>query len=335
MTRVKPAAVLTGTGGLLCACVLFSTCAGAYPIPLADLLGGNLSDRQWAVLSVVRFPRVLLAVLVGAALAVSGAALQGLFRNPLADPGLIGIAGGAALAAGAAIVLFDSFSGALGVYGLGGAAFIGGLLACMAVMGFARFAGEFSIAAMLLAGVAVNAVAMAGVGLLTFLSDDQQLRSLTFWMLGSLGGALWPAVMMVFTAAAPAAILLARRGADLNILLLGDDEARCLGVDPRRVKRIVVFCAALSVGAAVAVSGIIGFVGLVVPHLIRLMTGPDHRLLLPAAALLGGALLSAADAAARLVVVPAEMPVGVLTGLLGGPFFLWLLSGSRVGKTGI
>ena len=188
---------------------------------------------------------------------------------------------------------------------------------------------------MLLAGIAVNAVAMAGVGLLTFLSDDQQLRSLTFWMLGSLGGALWPAVMMVFTAAVPAAILLARRGADLNILLLGDDEARCLGVDPRRVKRIVVFCAALSVGAAVAVSGIIGFVGLVVPHLIRLMAGPDHRLLLPAAALLGGALLSAADAAARLVVVPAEMPVGVLTGLLGGPFFLWLLSGSRVGKTGI
>ena len=308
---------------------------GAVPIPLDALLIGDLTDQQEAVLAAIRLPRVLLAAVVGAALAVSGAAMQGLFRNPLADPGLIGIASGAALAVAAVIVLAGPLSGLFGLYGLAVAAFAGGLATCVLIFRFTQLTGAFSVTYMLLAGIAVNAIAGAGTGFLTYLSDDQQLRALTFWTMGSLGGALWPAVVVVATVAVPATVMLVRHAGEINILLLGEDEARHLGVDTDRLKRVVIVSAALSVGAAVAVSGIIGFVGLVVPHLVRLTIGPDHRVLIPASAVLGAALLVVADTCARTIVAPAEMPVGIVTSLIGGPFFLWLLLKQYSGRFGI
>jgi len=332
--RLKAPALL-----LLCAALgvalLVAASIGAVAIPVTSLLGGTLTEQQEAVLASIRLPRVLLAAIVGAALAVSGAAMQGLFRNPLADPGLIGISSGAALAVAMMIVLAGPFTGALGLYSLSAAAFTGGLITCLLIFRFAQLTGTFSVTYMLLAGIAINALTGAGTGFLTYLSNDEQLRLLTFWTMGSLGGALWPAVIVAATVVIPATFFLIRSARELNILLLGEDEAQHLGVDSERLKRIIIICTALSVGAAVAVSGIIGFVGLVVPHLIRLTIGPDHRLLIPASALLGALLLVIADTFARTIVSPAEMPVGILTSLIGGPFFLWLLIKQYAGRFGI
>lgn len=308
--------------------VITSTVAvsiGATPIHILSIFNGTLNESQQAVLSVIRLPRVLLACVVGASLAVSGAAMQGLFRNPLADPGLIGISSGAALAVAAMIVLVGPVTGILGLYGISVAAFIGGLAAALLIFQFSHLSGTFSVTYMLLAGIAINALAGAGTGLLTYLSNDEQLRTLTFWTMGSLSGALWPAVVVVATVVVPSTILLIKYAKQLNILLLGEQEAHYLGVNIQRLKMVVIMTTALSVGSAVAVSGIIGFVGLVVPHLIRLTIGPDQRLLIPASALLGAILLVSADTISRTIVSPAEMPVGIITSLIGGPFFLWLL----------
>ena len=317
--------ILLLLGGAVGGAALVAVSVGAVPVPLSALLLGNLEPPQAAVLFSIRLPRVVLAAVVGAALPVSGAAMQGLFRNPLADPGLIGMASGAALAVAVAIVLAGSFVGTWGLYGLSVAAFVGGLLASLLIFRLARRTGVFSVTYLLLAGIAVNALAGAGTGFLTYLSTDRQLRALTFWAMGSLGGALWSAVGVAATLVVPATLLLVRKAGDLNLLLLGEDDARYLGVDSARLQRVVLVCVSVAVGAAVAVSGIIGFVGLVVPHLLRLTIGPDHRRLLPAAALAGALLLLVADTVARTIVAPAEMPVGILTSLIGGPFFLWLL----------
>jgi iron complex transport system permease protein len=328
--------VLAGLAGLLAVVALAALGTGAVAIGpgqvlaiLADAVGVALpwpfEARQALVLTGIRLPRVLLGMLVGAGLAVSGAAMQGLFRNPLADPGLIGVSSGAALGAVTVIVLGASLSTALGAVLLPGAAFLGGAVATVVVYRLATSGGRTSVATMLLAGIALNALAGAGTGVLTFVADDAQLRDLTFWTLGSLGGATWSALAVLapcILACVLAAPLLAR---PLNVMLLGEQEAAHLGIDAQRVKRVVVAGAALCVGAAVAVSGIIGFVGLVVPHLLRLAVGPDHRTLLPGSALLGAALLVAADLLARTVVAPAELPLGIVTALVGGPFFLWLL----------
>lgn len=320
---------------LFCMAIVMASSIGAVPISLSDILSANLTESQKAVLFSIRLPRVLLGAIVGASLAVSGAAMQGLFRNPLADPGLIGISSGAALAVALVIVCAGSWTGALELYGISIAAFTGGLVACLLIFRFARLTGTFSVTYMLLAGIAINALAGAGTGLLTYFSDDQQLRSLTFWTMGSLGGALWPAVMVAITIVIPATVILIRNAKKLNILLLGEDEATYLGIDSERLKRSIIVCTALAVGTAVALSGIIGFVGLVIPHLIRLTIGSDHRILIPASALLGGTLLIIADTIARTIVSPAEMPVGILTSLIGGPFFLWLLVKQYAGKFGI
>ena len=332
--RIK-APVLLLLALLLFVAAVIAASVGAVSIPLGNLLFSDLSESQEAVLSSIRLPRVMLAVIVGASLAVSGAAMQGLFRNPLADPGLIGISSGAALAVAIVIVLAGPITGALGLYSLSIAAFIGGFITCLLIFRFARLTGTFSVTYMLLAGIAINALAGAGTGFLTYISNDEQLRSLTFWTMGSLGGALWPAVIVAATVVIPATILLIKNAQKLNILLLGEQEAQHLGVDSEKLKYVIIICTALSVGAAVAVSGIIGFVGLVVPHLIRLTIGPDHRLLIPASALLGAILLLVADTFARTIVSPAEMPVGILTSLIGGPFFLWLLIKQYAGRFGI
>ncbi len=297
--------------------------------------------REEIVLLGIRLPRAVLAVLVGAALAGSGAALQGLFRNPLADPGLIGVSTGAALAAAAWIVLGGSLAGVLGVaftatagptlgfLFLPLAAFLGGLVSTFLVYRIASRAGQTDVATLLLAGVAMNAISGAGVGLLIFLSDDQQLRDLNFWLLGSLGGVTWTKVVTVapFIAGAALALLLFAR--HLNALLLGEREAGHLGFRVERTKKAIVLLVALATGASVAVTGVIGFVGLVVPHLVRLSMGADHKLLMPASLLLGASLMLFADLAARSVALPAELPIGILTSCVGGPFFLWLLLRAR------
>ncbi|MBS7661969.1 iron chelate uptake ABC transporter family permease subunit [Pseudomonas lalucatii] len=295
-------------------------------------LGGAELERAELILGQIRLPRALLGLAVGAVLALTGVAMQGLFRNPLADPGLIGVSAGAALGAAIAIVGGTAFGGlpaALEPYLLSACAFAGGLTVTSLVYRLGRRDGQTHVATMLLAGIALTALAGAAIGLFTYLADDATLRSLTFWNLGSLNGAsyarLWPLLLVTLGVA----LWLPRRARALNALLLGESEARHLGFEVERLKRELVLCTALGVGAAVAAAGMIGFVGLVVPHLVRLLTGPDHRLLLPAAMLAGAALLLLADLAARLVLAPAELPIGIVTALLGAPFFLFLLVRGR------
>ncbi|HEY0178373.1 MAG TPA: iron ABC transporter permease [Dokdonella sp.] len=328
---------LAGLGALLAAAALWSLGRGAMKLPPADVAGAVLRRLAHAapapndaIVLMLRLPRVLMALLVGATLACAGAAMQGLFRNPLADPGLIGVSAGAALGAVAMIVLGGALQGLAGSTGTAFAAFGGGLAATALVHALGR--RRPGVAVLLLAGVAINAIAMAGVGLLTYLANERQLRDLSFWMLGSLGGVDWTRLAIVAPPMLVPLLLLPRMARALNALLLGESEAALLGFRPARVQRRVVCLVALAVGAAVAMTGVIGFVGLVVPHLLRMAFGPDHRLLLPASALGGASLLAVADALARTVVAPAELPIGVLTALVGGPFFLWLLLRARIGE---
>jgi iron complex transport system permease protein len=256
-----------------------------------------------------------------------------MFRNPLAAPGLIGISSGAALAAVSVIVLgatvLQGFSQVFGIYTLPLAAFIGGTLTTLIIYRLSTVNGRTQVGTMLLAGVAINALAGAFIGLMTFLATDEQLRSITFWSLGSLGGATWRAVSMAAPLMLLPILIMPLLARPLNAMLLGEAAAGHLGINVETTKRLTILLAALAVGAAVSVSGTIGFIGLVVPHLIRLMAGPDHRYVLPGSALLGALLLLIADLLARTVAVPAEVPIGILTAVLGGPFFLWLLLKQR------
>lgn len=293
---------------------------------------GPAVDQAQLIVGHIRLPRALLGLAVGAVLALSGVAMQGLFRNPLADPGLIGVSSGAALGAAVAIVggtLLGGLPEAWSPYILSLCAFLGGLGVTALVYRLGRRDGQTHVATMLLAGIALAALAGAGIGLFTYLADNATLRTLTFWNLGSLNGAsyarLWP--LLLITAAV--ALWLPRRAKALNALLLGESEARHLGFAVEKLKRELVFWTALGVGAAVAAAGMIGFIGLVVPHVLRLALGPDHRVLLPASALAGASLLLFADVAARWVLAPAELPIGIVTALIGAPFFLYLLLRNR------
>ena len=302
---------------------------GAMPMSFADILGEETALQRLVFIE-IRAPRVALAGLVGAVLAVSGAALQGLFRNPLADPGLIGVSSGAALGAVAVIVLGSGrLAGPLTAYALPLAAMLGAVLVTLFLWAFAARYGQFSIVTILLVGIAVNALAAVGLGAFQYLSDEGQLRTLTFWMLGSFGRANWPTVLPAALAMAAAAAPLFFATRALDLMQLGESEAFHLGVAVQRLKRRVILCAAAAVGAGVALSGIIGFVGLVVPHLVRLLLGASHRWVLPGAALLGAALTVLADLLARTVAAPAEVPVSLVTSALGAPFFLWLIARVR------
>jgi len=275
----------------------------------------------------IRMPRILLGGLVGAALAVAGATMQGLFRNPLADPGLVGVSAGAALAAVMLIVLGSGFSLviALGSFALPLAAFFGGLATTITLYLIATREGRTSVATMLLAGIALSALSGSLMGLLVYISNDQQLRDITFWSMGGLGGATWAKIaasgpiMLAVILAAPVL------GRGLNALVLGEAEAYHLGISVQRLKNLAIFLVAAATGAAVATSGVIGFVGIVVPHLLRLVIGADHRALLPASGLLGAILLIFADMIARTIAAPAELPIGIITAAIGAPFFLWML----------
>lgn len=332
--------VLVGSAGLALIGIVLAVTIGPLDIGLSDFFSvllkniglgeaAEVSRVKTGVIENIRMPRAVLAVLVGGTLGAAGAAMQGFFRNPLADPGLIGVSAGGALAAVAIIVLGGSVlavvTDVLGRFTLPLAAFAGALATVALIYRVSVIDGRVIVATMLLAGVAANALAFSGIGYLTFLANDAQLRDLTFWTLGSLGGATWsrviPASIMMIVAIA-GLMTLAR---PMNSLLLGEADASTLGVNVERVKRRAAILTALGVGAATAVCGIINFIGLVVPHLVRLMTGPDHRYVLPGSALLGAALVLFSDLVARMAVVPAELPLGVVTSAIGAPFFFWLL----------
>ncbi|MEW5922256.1 MAG: iron chelate uptake ABC transporter family permease subunit [Bacillota bacterium] len=290
---------------------------GAVPADVA------ISAASRDIILNIRLPRVFQAALVGAALSVAGATLQGLFRNPLADPYIIGVSSGAALGATVAIV-----SGlTLGFAGFGAVpimAFAGGLLTIALVYHLSRQGNHVPVMTLLLAGIAVGAFLSAFVSLLIFFSGER-LHQVVFWMMGGLGGARWSylRVMLPYVLLGCGCIYFFSR--ELNAMLLGEDTAHTLGIDPEKLKKIFLVAASLLVSAAVSTSGIIGFIGLVVPHIVRLLAGPDHRFLLPASALCGAIMLIGADTLARTIIAPAELPVGIITALLGAPFFLYLL----------
>jgi iron complex transport system permease protein len=343
--RLTQSQVILGGTALLAIAAIASLSLGPTGITLSSLpraLGaafGAPADsqalREQLVLIDIRLPRTLLAIFVGAALAIAGAMMQGLFRNPLADPGLIGVSSGAALAAVATIALANGIAAPIlapfGVYALPFAAFLGGVVTTGVLVAVAGRHGKLMVGTLLLAGIAVGALAASLSGLIAFASDDRELRDLTLWMMGSLGGSNWPKVLAVFPFALLVVIITPRLIRGLNGFLLGEAEAFHLGIDVERTKRAAVVATAASVGAAVAVAGVIGFVGIVVPHIVRLLAGPDHRVVLPGSALLGAVLMLVADIIARMIVHPAELPIGIVMAAIGAPVFLHLVLKRGIG----
>lgn len=289
--------------------------------------------RDNLIIMEIRLPRIVLGILVGAALAVSGAVMQGLFRNPLADPGLVGVSAGAGLGAVAMIVLGGTVLAPLyvffSIYALPLAAFCGGVVTTLLLYRVATRRGRTSVATMLLAGIALGALTGAATGALVYIADDRQLRDLTFWGLGSLAGATWTKIGATGPIVAVVLVTTPFLARGLNALALGEATAGHLGVPVQRIKNVAIVTVAAATGATVAVSGGIGFIGIVVPHMLRLGIGPDHRYLLPASALLGATLLLLADAVSRTIVAPVELPIGIITAVFGAPFFLWILLRQR------
>lgn len=311
---------------------------GSISIPVGDVLNallpgsGPLSDdqaRNELVILHIRLPRVLMAALVGATLAVCGSAMQSLFRNALAEPGLIGVSAGCTLGAVSYIVLagrlLPAAMLATAQLGMPVASFLGGLALSLWVFRFSLQQGKTRIERLLLAGIGINALAFAAIGLLVFVATDEQVRAFTFWTLGSLNGSTWHSLTVAATASALPLAILPASARQLNLMLLGEDAARSLGIPVRRLQMTILLLAALGVGAAISFCGTIGFIGLVAPHLARMTFGPDHRRNMLAAALLGALLLTAADTLSRTIAAPTEVPVGIITGALGASFLLWLL----------
>lgn len=334
----RAAGVAAGLGVALVALCVLAAGRGQLDVPPAEVIGSVLHRlgldvgplpthaHGEAALWTIRFPRVVMAVLVGAALAVSGALMQGVFGNPLADPGVVGVSSGAAVGAAAAIA---AGLAAAGPWSTALAAFVGGLAATAVVYATARQGGRTEVVTLVLTGIAVNAVAGAAVALLTFVAGTQAREQIVFWQLGSLNGTRWVYVAVVAPVVAAGlvgAFAVARR---LDLLALGERQAGHLGVHVERLRLGVVALVALLVAAAVAFSGVIGFVGLVVPHLVRMAVGPGHRTLVPLSALGGSVLVVGADLAARTAVPYADLPLGLLTAVVGGPFFFWLIRRTR------
>lgn len=327
--RATAYAALALLGIAVLTVALFAALSGAVDIPMGDALriltsgATRPEDALWqSILLDIRLPRVLLAIVAGAALAISGATMQALFRNPLAEPGLVGISAGGALGAVAAIVLTTG-----GYLITAPAAFAGSLVATAAAYAVGRRVA--GVAGLLLAGIAINTIAGSLIGLLTYLASDAQLRDLTFWTMGSLAGANWTMLAFFVPWTLAWSIWLMRQWRAMNALLLGEREAQHLGFALTTVRTKLVVGTTMIVGPLVAATGGIGFIGLVVPHLVRTVLGADHKWLLPACILAGALALTLADWLARIVVIPAELPIGLVTSLIGGPFFLWLLARGR------
>ncbi|NOT76085.1 MAG: iron ABC transporter permease [Cyclobacteriaceae bacterium] len=331
--------ILIGLGIAALLAFLIALSIGQVTIPIGDILqifsskiGLTTYESDGVfetVLLKIRFPRLVMTVLIGSALAVSGAALQGLFRNPLVEPGLIGVSSGAAVAVVALIVFGSMIIPDQDTVQMNMLrpmiAFAGGLLATFMVIKIGEQVGKMNIAVLILAGVAVNALAGAIMGLIIFYADENQLRMFTFWTLGDLSGATWGSLLIAAPILILAIVMLLRFQHALNAIALGESEAYHMGVDVEKVKKSIVFFSALAVGVSVSLAGIIGFIGLVIPHLIRVMFHSDNRLVMPASVIGGPLLLILADLASRTLVSPSELPIGVVTALVGAPFFIFLL----------
>lgn len=325
--------------GLLIVSCLVSVSIGSVSIEIKQIFSlilnrmgfegsQNFTAIQENVFWILRFPRVLFGILVGVALGVSGVSLQGIFRNPLVDSGLIGIASGASLLASCFIVL-SSYISFLSFFNaqltMAFVAFIGAAVTAFLVYRVSLYNGKINITMLILAGVALNAVSGSLTGLLTYFADDRQLRDITFWTLGSLSGATWLSLsILAFFVLIPAFILMRYRNA-LNAFALGEKSAYFIGVDTKRVKFVVLLCSTAMVGATVAFSGIIGFVGLVIPHILRLVIGPNHRALMPLSALAGALLICLADLVSRTLINPIEIPIGIITSIIGAPILLIII----------
>lgn len=319
---------------LLMLASLTSLAWGVYPVSFADLLalfglGGDHSAAATMILGQIRAPRVVLALATGAVLGISGAALQALFRNPLAEPGLIGVSAGGALGAAVCLTLTGPMLLGWLIWLTPAAAFAGAFAVTGTLYLLAGRWGFTSAASLVLAGVALGAICTAGISLMSFFAEAQRLKDLTLWTLGSFAGTDWRLTLPAVSAGAVAVAGLLLLAPTLNALALGEREAFHLGVDVGRVRRRVILLVALGVGASVSAVGVIAFVGLIVPHLLRLWAGVDHRWVMPGSALLGALVVVVAECAARNALVPFELPVGAMTSLLGGPFFLWLLARER------
>lgn len=323
--------------------VIFGLNSGAVDIPIETIIDlgfevfqssgkDTVAQQAKTILFDIRLPRICLAILIGAILAISGAVMQGLFRNPLAAPSLIGVSSGASVGASVVIVLAGAWlqsNTALGLSLVAVGAFIGSFLVTVLVYRLSTSALGTSVTTMLLAGIAVSALAGAVSGLLSYYADNEMLRQISIWQMGNLSTANWQRVLVLTVVAILVLSLFPRESKSLNALLLGESEARHLGIDVQQVKRKLILLTTLGIGTAVAIGGMIGFVGLIVPHIVRLLIGPDHRWLLPASALAGGVLLLLADTIARIIIAPTELPTGILTAILGAPFFIMLLVQQR------
>ncbi|HDS6850887.1 TPA: iron ABC transporter permease [Enterobacter cancerogenus] len=314
-----------GLAFTLVALTLVAASQGAMKIGLSSLADEMYRDI-WLN---IRLPRVLLAVVVGGALAASGVLMQGLFRNPMADPGLLGVSSGSALFVGIAVVFPLTLPAVLMLYEQMIFAIAGSLVVCAVIFLIGLRHTHGGMMQLLLAGIAINALCGATIGVLSYVGDEQQLRQLTLWMMGSLGQAQWSTLAVASSVILPTIIGTLWLANTLNLLQLGDEEAHYLGIHVRRKRQQLLLLSSILVGTAVSVSGVIGFIGLAIPHLVRMTIGADHRWLLPCATLAGACLLLVADTLARTLVQPAEMPVGLLTSLTGGPYFLWLILRAR------
>jgi iron complex transport system permease protein len=335
--RLRGVILSLALAGVLVGAVIVSAVTGQLPVAASDVLGSILKWMGFttslapedpvveATLQVVRFPRIVMALAVGAALAVAGALMQAVFGNPLAEPGVVGVSAGAALGASTAIVFGISAGGG----GVALLAFLGGLLATLLVYAVARAGGRTEVVTLLLTGIAINAFAQAGLAFVLFLADTASREQIVFWQLGSLAGSVWSEVVIVLPVLVLGTILAFMMAGKLDLLSLGERNARHLGVDVEQLRIIAIVLVALLTGVAVAFAGIIAFVGLVVPHIIRMALGPAHRGLLVASAVGGGALLAIADLLTRTLVAGADLPIGMLTALVGGPFFFGLLYQQR------
>lgn len=335
-----PSRILIPVGLILLYCaIVMSVTIGPMDISFSDSMRAILpnivtfddpiASHVELVIQQIRLPRTLLAVSVGAILALCGTVMQGLFRNSLADPGIIGVSAGAALGAAFAIVLFGRLAEQHPNLLLFGTvpllSFWGGTLTTLIVYRLGTSATGTSVTMMLLAGVAISALAGAGLGVMNYFADDQALRDLSLWTMGSLAGANWIGLIPAWASLLMLFLLYYRDANKLNVLLLGEPEARHMGINVQSLKRRLILLTAAGVGITVSLAGMIGFIGLIVPHLGRMLSGPNHRSLLPISMILGGLLLLTADMIARTVVAPLDMPVGIVTALLGSPFFIWLL----------
>ncbi|CAE6949373.1 Belongs to the binding-protein-dependent transport system permease family. FecCD subfamily [Vibrio sp. B1FLJ16] len=335
LRRIPLSSILLALSAFLGLVAVSSITVGPMNIGFSDSLrslvgaGSDLAPHIQLVINEIRLPRTILCMFIGAILAICGVVMQGLFRNPLAEPGIIGVSAGAALGGAFAIVMFADFSQnypqLMNLAALPLFAFLGGSLTTILVYKLGTNKFGTSVTIMLLAGVAISALSGAAIGYMNFVADDQMLRDLSLWSMGSLAGAKWSGIGLAAVTLVALLFWFQKKAMALNAFLLGESEARHLGIPVQRLKRQLIILSAVGVGVTVSICGAIGFIGLVIPHLGRMLAGPDHRTLLPISALLGALLLTAADMFARVAVAPAELPVGIVTALIGAPFFIYLL----------